>query len=171
MRHTLLVVPLALASAGVAWAADTDAAFVEKAANGGMLEVELGKHASQHATDPGVRAFGQRMVSDHSKANAELAAIAKRQGLTVPSQMDAKHRETLEELSAKRGAEFDQAYMDLMVDDHGHVVDAFREQAKEAKTEVDRFAARTLPTIESHLMQAKTIEDGLEDRSGAADPR
>ena len=158
MRHTLIAfaVPIGLL-AGAAWAADPDAEFVKAAASGGMMEVELGRHASQHATDPAVRAFGQRMVTDHGRANAELASIAKRQGLSVPTTLDAKHREHVEELTAKHGSEFDEAYVELMVEDHEHDVDAFKEQADEAKTEVDRFAARTLPTLEQHLEQARAL--------------
>jgi putative membrane protein len=163
-----LFVPLALALAGGAWAADSDAAFVEKAASGGLMEVELGRHASQHATHPSVRTFGQRMVTDHGKANAELAAVAKRQGLTVPTQMEADHREKVAELTKKSGAAFDEAYMELMVEDHEHDIDAFREQAEEARSEVDRFAAKTLPTLEAHLAQAKAVEDALDARSGAS---
>jgi putative membrane protein len=168
MRPTLFFVPLTLMLAGGAWAADTDAEFVKKAASGGLMEVELGRHASQHATNPSVRTFGQRMVADHGKANAELAAIARRQGLTVPTQMEADHREQVDELTQKSGAAFDEAYMELMVEDHEHDVDAFREQAAEAKTEVDRFAAKTLPTLEAHLTQAKAVEDALDARSGAS---
>jgi putative membrane protein len=170
MRQAILariasIAPLVLA--GAAGAAETDAEFVAKAARGGLLEVELGRHASQHAADAGVRAFAQRMVSDHTRANSELAAIAQRQGLAVPKQIDAKQREQIQELTAKRGADFDEAYMEAMVEDHVHDVDEFREQADDAKSEVDRFAAKLLPTLEEHLAQARAIEDGLEKHAGA----
>src|SRR6185503_2666217 len=130
--------------------------------NVGMLEVELGRYASQHAASPSVRSFGQQMVTDHGKANAELGAIARRQGLTVPAAMDDEHRQELEKLTKKTGEDFDKAYMEMMVDGHKDTVSDFRDQAKEAKTEVDRFAAKTLPTLEKHLSQAKSIQDNLQ---------
>ena len=168
MRHTLLafVMPIGLL-AGAAWAADTDAEFVKHTANVGMLEVELGRYATQHAADPDVRAFGQRMVSDHGKANAELASIAKRQGLAVPSAMDEKHKAELAKLTQLRGAEFDEAYMDMMVDGHESTIEAFDDQASAGSTEVDRFAAKTLPTLKEHLSQARTIRDALDKHAGA----
>jgi putative membrane protein len=170
MRHTLLafVVPVGL-FASAAWAADTDADFVQETANVGMLEVELGRYATQHAADPAVRGFAQLMVSDHGKANAELAAIAKRHGLAVPAGMDEKHRAELEKLTELRGTEFDEAYMDQMVDGHEHTLEAFQEQAEEGRSEVDRFAARTLPTLKEHLGQARAIRDSLDRHAGAAD--
>ena len=168
MRHTLLafVLPVGLL-AGAAWAADTDAEFVKHTANVGMLEVELGRYASQHAADPGVRAFGERMVSDHGRANAELAAIAKRQGLAVPGAMDEKHSAELAKLTKLRGSEFDEAYMDEMVDGHESTVEAFQDQATEGRTEVDRFAAKTLPTLKDHLTQARAIQESLDKHAGA----
>ena len=165
MRHTLLALAvLVLGFAGHAWAADPDRGdrkFVEKAAIGGMMEVELGRHASEHASSPAVRAFGQRMVTDHSKANAELTTIAKQEGIPVPTAMDEKHRKEISKLTEKRGMDFDEAYMKQMVKDHETDVDEFRDEAKEGKTEIDRFAAKTLPTLESHLTQAKTVNESL----------
>jgi putative membrane protein len=173
MRHASLALALGLVSvlslhATRAAAADTDAEFVKEVASAGMLEVELGRHASQHAASSSVRAFGQRMVADHTKANTELTAIAKREGLSVPTQMSEDDREEVAKLSKLSGAEFDDAYMKAMVDGHDHVVEEFREQAKESKSEVDRWAAKTVPTLEAHLAQARTVNDGLKARAPAA---
>jgi putative membrane protein len=164
-----LAASTALALGAPAWADDDDADFVEAAANGGMLEVELGKHAAQHAADPDVRAFGERMAADHARANQELKTVAQRAGFVVPSQMDDEHRAMFQKLSKLRGSEFDKAYMDEMVKDHEHVADAFRAQAKQMTSEVDRWAAKTLPTIEAHLRQAKTVAERVEaaDAGGA----
>src|SRR3954467_15399597 len=46
----------------------SDKAFVMNAAIGGMAEVELGKLAEQKAANESVKQFGQKMVTDHSKA-------------------------------------------------------------------------------------------------------
>jgi putative membrane protein len=149
-----------------------DAEFVKKAASGGMLEVELGRHAAQNAANAEVRAFGQRMVADHGAANRELEAIARRSGLAVPTEMEKEHREMKERLTALRGAELDRAYMNAMVKDHDHDVDAFEKQAQQDKTEVDRWAARTLPTLQAHLAQAEAVSERIEDASetGAGAP-
>ena len=42
--------------------------FAVEAANGGMMEVELGKVAQENASSPRVKAFGAMMVKDHTEA-------------------------------------------------------------------------------------------------------
>jgi putative membrane protein len=173
MRKTTFVLALgaSLALGAPAWA-DDDAEFVKKAASGGMLEVQLGRHAAQHAANPEVRAFGERMVADHGAANRELEGIARRSGLAVPTELADDHREMVERLTALRGAELDRAYMSAMVGDHGSDVEAFEAQAEQASTEVDRWAARTLPTLKAHLSQAEALSERIEDaaETGAGAP-
>jgi putative membrane protein len=65
-----------------------DRKFVMEAAHGGMMEVHLGRMAADKATNPDVKAFGQRMVDDHSKANSELMALASQKGITLPGASD-----------------------------------------------------------------------------------
>jgi putative membrane protein len=177
MHHPRTFVWLA-AAAGLALGAPAlaqdgdDGEFVKKAASGGMLEVELGRHAAQNASNAEVRAFGQRMVTDHGAANRELEGIARREGLAVPTQMEEEHREMADNLKKLRGAELDRAYMSAMVRDHDHDVDEFQEQAEQAKSEVDRWAARTLPTLQAHLAQAEQLSERIEDaaETGAGAP-
>src|SRR5262245_27920597 len=70
-----------------------DETFMMSAAQAGMVEVKLGEVAAQKATKPDVKEFGAMMVSDHSKANNELKAIAAKNGVTLPSKLDAAHQE------------------------------------------------------------------------------
>jgi len=161
LRGVIFGVTVSAFAAGPALAADSDAEFVKQAASAGMMEVELGRHVSQHAADPQVRQFGQQMVTDHGKANQELKEVAQREGLSVPSSMQEEHREKVEELTKLRGRELDRAYMEEMVDDHDHDVETFREQAEEQQSDVDRWAATTVPTLEAHLARARSIEEDL----------
>ena len=147
------------ASSGAALAAG-DKAFVEKAAVGGMAEVEMGKMAQQKGSSDQVKQFGSRMVEDHSKANDELKQIASSKGITLPTALDAKHKSKMDKMHKLSGAQFDRAYMDDMVADHKQDVAEFRKQANSGKdSDLKSFAAKTLPTLEEHLKMARDLKE------------
>lgn len=137
----------------------SDKAFVTKAAQGGLAEVQLGQLAQQNASDSAVKQFGQRMVDDHGKANDQLKSLAEQKNVTLPTDLDAKDKAVYDRLKGMQGAAFDRAYMNDMVKDHTHDVAQFRHEAQAAKDpDVKNFASQTLPTLQDHLKQAKSTD-------------
>lgn len=162
MRSNILALTLtaALGSGWLACAADDDVEFARQAASTGMLEVELGSYAAANAENPEVKRFAMNMVDDHGKANRELAELAQKAGIALPTAMSAEHRAEASKLMSLKGADFDAAYVKAMVDGHQKAVSAFTEQADQKRTAVDRWAASTLPVIQQHLNHAKELENG-----------
>jgi putative membrane protein len=137
---------------------NTDTTFVQKAARGGLAEVELGQLAVQKASSDEVKKFGQRMVDDHSKANDQLKEVAAKEHIDVPQDMTAKDKATKARLEKLSGAKFDKAYMKDMVKDHQKDVAEFERESKMAKDPaVKRFAEQTLPTLKEHLQEAQKL--------------
>lgn len=133
-----------------------DLAFAKEAARGGLAEVDLGNMTKDKASNDDVKQFGDRMVTDHSKANDELKSLAEQKNVTLPSALDAKAKATQTRLSKLSGAAYDKAYMRDMVSDHEHDVAAFRKEARSGKDpDLKAFASKTLPTLEEHLKLAK----------------
>lgn len=139
----------------------TDSDFLMKANEGGMKELAAGKLGVEKGNHADVKAFAQRMVTDHGKANEELMALAKAKNVTLapagttpnpaPAAPDA--------LSTLAGAEFDRAYMDQMVKDHESTVALFEAQARDGKdAEVKAWAASKLPTLKAHLKDAQELQ-------------
>jgi putative membrane protein len=134
------------------------ATFAKNAAIGGMEEVEIGKVAVQNAANARVKEFGQRMIDDHSKANDELKRAADQDGITVPADLDAKHKAEKDKFAKMSGAAFDKAYMADMVRDHKKDVAEFEKAAKHSgDSAVKNFAEKTLPTLREHLKMAEDI--------------
>jgi putative membrane protein len=139
-----------------------DLTFVLDAAKGGMAEVELGQLAADKASSDDVKKFGQRMVTDHSKANDELKTLAQSKSITLPSQVDAKDKATHDRLAKLSGAAFDRAYMAHMVTDHRKDVGEFRKESTAGKdSDVKAWAAKTLPTLEEHLKMAQDTDKAV----------
>jgi len=133
-----------------------DRHFVMEAASGGMAEVELGKLATQKASNDEVKSFGQMMVDDHSKANDELKSLASSKGITVPSEPDAKDKATVSRLEKLSGEQFDRAYMQAMTKDHKKDLAEFKKESTSGKDqEIKDWAGKTVPTLEKHLQHAE----------------
>ncbi len=135
-----------------------DGKFLKEAASGGMLEVKLGELAVQQAQNPEVRRFGQRMVTDHMKANKQLMSVAEKCNVTISTTLNSKDQAELNKFRELKGADFDRAYMANMVKDHEHDVAEFKKCSKNAESaQVRDFASQTLPTLEEHLRLARSV--------------
>lgn len=135
-----------------------DKKFAQKAAIGGLEEVELGKLAVQKASSDAVKQFGQRMIDDHTKANDQLKQVAEKEGINLPQSLDSKHQSKVDKLSKLSGPEFDKAYMKNMVKDHEKDVSEFKNEAQNGSDpNIKQFASTTLPTLEQHLAAAKDL--------------
>lgn len=142
---------------------DTD--FAVDAADGGMLEVELGRLAQQKATSADVKKFAQMMVDDHSKANDELKALAAQKNISLPASLSEEKQKKLNDLNEKSGADFDKDYIDFMVEDHEDDVEAFEKQAENGKdAELKSWAAGKVTTLRHHLEMAKTTQEAVKNQ-------
>jgi putative membrane protein len=144
-----------------------DQRFVMNALKGGMAEVELGRLAADKGTSDEVKRFGQRMADDHSKAGDELKALAERKNIAPPTEIDAHDKALEAKLKGLSGTAFDQAYMEAMVNDHVKDVSEFRTESKSGRDgDVKAWAAKTLPTLEDHLKQARETHRDVVGTSG-----
>lgn len=136
-----------------------DQKFMTQAAQSGTMEVSLGDLAREKAKDPQVKNFGQRMVTDHTKVNRELEALAKKKNVTLPKRMERMQEDEVRRMSEMQGTSFDREYMNTMVTEHEKDVADFQKTAKSAKDpDVKKFASKTLPTLKEHLKLARTLK-------------
>jgi putative membrane protein len=146
-----------------------DRKFMMNVARDGMAEVELGKLAAQKGNSDAVKQFGQRMADDHGKANDELKNLAQQKGLTLPTDLDSKHKQAMDRLSKLSGADFDRAYVNDMVRDHRKDVNEFKREADRAKDpDLKSWAQKTLPTLEDHLKQVQQLQAQVKSAPRAA---
>ena len=174
VASSITALTLAVAAMGVAHAADPmtsatggkvpsgDRTFVEKAAIGGMTEVNASKVAQEKATSPAVKDFAAHMIADHTKANSELVSAATAKGVTPPGTVDKTHQKAIDKLSSMSGADFDKAYMKQMVADHKTTVSLFEKEAKSGKDgDLQAWAGKTLPTLQEHLKMAQDLQASM----------
>lgn len=162
MRLSTSISALALAAMTASAYAASDNGFVEKAARGGLAEVQLGQLAQEKATNPDVKAMAQHIVQGHQKANQELQQMAQSKGITVPTDVGRKYEKSHEKLAKLSGAEFDKEYVKVMVKDHKDDIKDFQKQAKRGDDpELKSWAAQTVPVLQEHLKMAEALQDQL----------
>jgi putative membrane protein len=169
--------PAAGTAAGTTGTADysADREFIREQLVDGEAEIELGKLAQQKGTHPEVKQFAEMMVQHHTEAGQNL----KQAMSSLPNPPSASseaaretdaaedRRDAREELQNLSGREFDEKYIDLMVQEHEEAVRAVenKSQNNDAHPEIRQWATKTLPVLQQHLERAKTIKETL-DKAG-----
>jgi putative membrane protein len=162
LRHLALAVALST-SMGAAFAA-TSNDFVDNAAAGGIAEVETSKLALEKSGSADIKSFANMMITDHSKANDELAAIAKKHDIEVPDSTTLV-KQAKEKILDLRDESFDAAYANNQVKAHEETIELFKKEAGtvtddrvKGATELKGFAQKMLPALEKHLEMAKKLQ-------------
>ena len=135
-----------------------DYKFVCDVAEGGKMEVSLGQLAQQQGSVQPIRDFGQKMVTDHQKANQDLMQILSQKGVTLPDTMD-KDTKKVNHYQGLAGNKFDSEYIKDMVSDHKDTLKLLQTEADKGEDpDVKNWATKTLPTVQEHLSLAESTE-------------
>src|SRR5690554_4312127 len=137
-----------------------EADFAIKAAEGGLFEVQLGKIAASRAVDQEVKDFANKMVQDHGRANEELATLAKAKTIVLPTALSRENQKDLQEFNEKGAEEFDDDYIERMIEDHERTIKIFEHASSQSKdSDFKEFAVKQLPILKMHLDHARKIDN------------
>lgn len=132
--------------------------FMQDAAVDDMTEIAIGKLAVEKSSSDDVKQFGQKLIDDHTKANASLKELAVAGQLTLPDAIDPKHQSRVDKLAKLSGPEFDKAFIKDQVKFHQQNVKDFQNEATNGITvQVKNYASQALPTLQQHFEQAKEL--------------
>jgi len=112
---------------------DADKKFLSTAAQSDQNEIALSKLAVEKASNPDVKAFAEKMVTEHEQMTAGMKPFADKWGLAAPSGPDSSHQKEWNKLNGMRGEAFDKEYMSDMVTDHAKAYSAFTKEAEDTK--------------------------------------
>ena len=136
-----------------------DKKFMTSAASAGMYEVQASQLALQKSDDPKQKAFAQKMIDDHTKANDELKALAAKKNVTLPDTLGTMDQKMLDMLGKKdAGKDFDSSYRSQMRMSHKKAVSLFDNESRNGKdADVKAWAAQTLPKLQEHGGMANAL--------------
>lgn len=135
--------------------------FADTAASSDMFEVETSKLAATNAKSPAIKSFATQMIKAHTKSTDKLKAVGA--SLTPPvtpaPSLALDQQEKLDDLKAKKGADFDKAYAEAQVEGHQAALTALRAYADTGEVPaLKQFAADLVPTVTAHLNMAKGLK-------------
>jgi putative membrane protein len=150
--------PTSTAPTSAAMLSSSDKAFVEKAAQGGVAEVQMAQLAQQKADNADVKQFAQTMIDEHTPNNEQLVKLATSKGLTPPTDPSAMQQKMMTHLQGLSGSPFDKAYIKGQVKAHTVMLKLFQSEAKTTRDpELKSFATETTTAIEHHLSMAQGL--------------
>jgi putative membrane protein len=133
--------------------------FAMGAATGGMMEVQLGNVAMKNSVTQSVKDFGKMMVDDHTKLNDQLKGLASKKMIDLPTAVTNDQQKEIDNLSKKTGADFDKAYVKMMIDDHKTDIADFKKNGdKLSDADFNTFIMNALPTLQKHLDAIQAIK-------------
>lgn len=142
--------------------AKKNAEFIVEAANSGMFEVEAAKVAQKKATDKEVKDFAKMMEKDHKMLNDSIKAFATKNNLVLPDSVGEDMKDKIKSLQEKKGKEFDQEYMDMMVETHQKDVEKFQDKLNgTTNPELKSAINSALPVLQKHFQEAQKIDSVL----------
>ncbi len=110
-----------------------DKDFVTQASLSDYTEITFSQLALQKSTNSKVKAYAQKMITDHNQLEAEMKPGADKLGVTPATALDSQHQQLYDQLNQLSGAAFDKQYMMDMDTDHHKSLDAFK--AEESSTQ------------------------------------
>ena len=162
---------LLLAAGGMRRQAPNDAQIASIVVTANQVDIDAGRLAETKSHNADVKAFAQRMITDHGaviKAGSELLAKlnvtpqdnATSQGLKADGAKSLAHLRNLE------GAAFDKAYMDREVAYHTQVIGALDKTLIPSTTnpEFKALLVKARPIFIAHLEEAKRIQSSLGEK-------
>jgi putative membrane protein len=145
-----------------------DRSFINTAQAGNLAEIDSAKIIEQRATDPAVKDFASRMVTDHTQLSQELKTLAESNGATLPTEPPVAEKTQKDNLEKLSGAKLDDAYLNGQLADHKEAISAYENEIEHGHNQaVKDYAEKALPTLQDHIRISEDIA-GKMDMSGKA---
>jgi putative membrane protein len=159
----LLVFPISTGAQGIN---DAQIASIVVIAN--QVDIDAGKLAQSTSTNAEVKAFADRMITDHTAVNKSASELVTKlkvtpQDNTTSQSLKSGGDKNLAHLKGLKGNEFDKAYAEHEVAYHQQVIDALDKTLipGAANGELKALLVKVRPAFVAHLEHAKKLSASL----------
>lgn len=135
--------------------APAPADFVTQASASNAFEMQSAELAQKRSRQTFVRDFAALLLSDHTKAQAELEAAAKEQNVAFEPALSDKQKEKLDALQKATDADFDAAFLSTQMSAHQAAMELFARYAERGeKGPLKAHAEAQYPALHMHFIRA-----------------
>lgn len=161
--RALLLAPLILASCAPTMmppnAGTTDGLFLQAVTGSNLFEIQSSQVALKQSGSDAVKAFAQKLIDDHTAAQAQVSTLAASKGVMLPTALPPELQLKVNTLSTLSGAAFDAAYLNEQVLAHQFTLSLLQnEQAAGKDADVVALATAQVPVITGHLQRAQELQ-------------
>ena len=146
--------------------------LMEFAAQNNMLQVELGKIATDQGTSDAVKTYGRNLVDWYTTKQKELSELAQQHNVSLPQQMNDEGTKHLSEL--RKADNFNEEYWEQLTDAQKKAIDEFDSKVKDIEqsdaTAFSLWARNTLKELQAQYEQARGREVELKNRDSGIQP-
>jgi putative membrane protein len=155
-------------AAASAQTADMDKQFLTTASQSDYTEITFSKLAADKATNPQVKAYAQKMITDHTALETEMKPFADKWDVTPVTMLDAAHQQKFDALQQLSGMDFDKTYMMGMDDDHHAALTLFKqEESTTADHDFKKTVAKGEKVVAMHTKMADMAVTKMDKKPAA----
>ena len=135
-----------------------DQTFTAQASMSNNAEIQMGTLALTKAQDDAVRDFAQKMITDHTTAQAQLASVISGLEINLSDSLGAANTATLQMLNGLSGHDFDTAYIGSQQRAHQTAISNFQTEVNSGnQQQLKSYASDLLPKLQMHLTMADSV--------------
>jgi putative membrane protein len=144
---------------------EKDADKLVEAFTSNLFEIRSAESASSNAVTDEVKKLSTMLVEAHSKMNEDIKALANAKQVTLPFDISEDQKKDIQDLTEKKGLDYDKAFVDRMKDKHEKAIDFYEKTADKCEdTEIKMWASMNVAEVRSHLDMVIMTQSAIKDR-------
>ena len=136
--------------------------FLVKSYESGLYEIQLSRLAATNGLDAEVKNLAGLLTTEHTGINDKIYSIAVSANFILPTELNADHQKSLQDMAKLKGFDFDKKYISAIVSSHESETNSFKDAYKNLPpSDTKNLAGLTWSKLEDHLAMAKKIKDRI----------
>jgi putative membrane protein len=136
---------------------DAGMLFFKNGTEASLATVKASGLAISNSKNQQVIQFAKAMIDDHTLLADNLRKLEIDNFVTSNDTINASHQQVIAALEQKKAADFDKAYIEMLVNQHEQEITLFKTATLNPNPNVSDFAHKNMLSLQAHLDSAKVI--------------